>query len=57
MLDTHEFEVELENSETEKIMADQISANIYSELEYDGREIFQFKGIIDHKKDGYSLTM
>ena len=56
MLDTPKFEVELKNGETEKIMADQISANIYSQLEYDGREIFQFKGIIDHKKDGYVLT-
>ena len=57
MLDTPKFEVELENGETEKIMADQIAGKIYSQLDYEGREIFQFKRIIDHKKDGYSLTM
>ena len=37
-------------------MANQISANLYSQLDNEGRDILQFKGIIDHKKDGYALT-
>ena len=56
MLDTSEFEVDLENGETYKIMANQISAKLYSKLDDEGRGILQFKGIIDHKKDGSALT-
>ena len=37
-------------------MANQIYANIYSQLVDEGREIFQSKGIIDHNKDGSALT-
>ena len=55
MLDTHEFEVELENGETDKIMADKITANLYSQLDNEGREILQLKGIIEHNKDGFTL--
>ena len=56
MLDTRKFEVELENGETDKIMANQISANLYYKLDDEGRDVLQFKGIIDHKKDGSDLT-
>ena len=56
MLDTHESEVELENGETDKIMANQIDAKIYSQLDNEGREILQFKSILDHKKDGSDMT-
>ena len=56
ILDARKFEVLLENCETDKIMADQIPANIYSQLGDEGREIFQFKVIIDHKKYGSTLT-
>ena len=56
ILDTQKFEVELENVETDKIMAIQFTANIYSQLDNEGREIFQFKVVINHKKDGSDLT-
>ena len=55
ILDTREFEVELENGETEKIMTNQISANLYSQLDNEGRDILQLKYIIDHKNDGSGL--
>ena len=55
MLDTHEFEVELENGETDKIMADKINANLYSQLDNEGREILQLKGILEHNKDGFAF--
>ena len=55
MLYTRKFEVELENCETDKIMENQIAANLYPQLEDAGREIFQFKCIIYRKKDGSAL--
>ena len=56
MLDTREFEVKLENGDTEKIMANKIYDNLYSQLDDKGQEILQYKGIIDHKKHGSDLT-
>ena len=55
ILETFKFEVELENGDTDKIMSNQNAVNLYSNLENEGSEIFQFKGIIEHKKDGYAL--
>ena len=46
----------MEDGETDKIMENQIDANLYSQLDDEGCEILKFKGIIDHKKDGYDLT-
>ena len=56
MLYTREFELELENGETDKKMANQIAAKFYSPLRYEGHEILKFKGIIDHYEDGYAIT-
>ena len=56
MLDTRKFEVELKNVETEKITKNQIAANLYSQLDDKGRDILQFKVIIDHNMDGSYLT-
>ena len=56
MLDTREFEVDLENGDTDKKMENQIYANLYSQLDDEDRDILQFKGIIDHNKDGSALT-
>ena len=56
MLDTREFEVELENGETERVFANQIAMNLYSRLDEEGREILVYRNIIDHKKDMSALT-
>ena len=56
MLDIREFEVKLENCETKNITENQISANLYYQLDNESREILKLKGIIDHKKDGDDLT-
>ena len=40
ILDTHEFEVELENVETDKITTNQIASNLYYQLNNEGHEIF-----------------
>ena len=37
-------------------MENKIAANLYSQLDDEGREIFQFKGIIDHNTNGSVLT-
>ena len=56
ILDTCKFEVDLENGETDKILANQIAAKIYSQLDNEVREMLKFKGIINHKNDGSTLT-
>ena len=48
ILETCEFEVELENGETDRIIANQIAANIHSQLNDEGREIIQLKFTIGH---------
>ena len=56
MFDTREFEVELENGESERIMANQIAMNLYSQLDDEGREILSFKSIVDHRSNNTALT-
>ena len=56
LFDTREFEVELENGESERLMANQIAMNLYSQLDNEGREILTFSAIVDHKSDGTALT-
>lgn len=56
-LDTREYEIELESGETEKIMANQIAANLYSQLDDEGREHLAFKAIVDHRRDRSALGM
>ena len=56
MLDTREYEIELEDGEMDKILANQIAANLYSQLDDEGREILSFKGIIGHKRDDTALS-
>ena len=46
----------MENDDTDKIMANQIAANIYSQLDDEGHERFQLKGIIEHNNDWSALT-
>ena len=57
LLDTREYEVELENGETDRIFANKLAVNIYSQLDDEGREHLKFKDIIDHRKDDSALTM
>ena len=56
LLDTREFDIELENGEMEKILANKIAENLYSQLDDEGREILHFRGIVDHKSDGSAVT-
>ena len=40
----------------EKILANKIAVNLYSQLDDEGREIMSFRGIIDHKSDNSAVT-
>ena len=51
LLDEREYEIELEDGTTDRIFANKIAENIYSQLDDKGREILKFRDIIDHRKD------
>ena len=56
LLDDREYEIELEDGTTDRIFANKIAENIYSQLDDEGREILKFRDIVDHRKDGTALT-
>ena len=56
LLDDREYEIELEDGTTDRIFANKIAENIYSQLDDEGREILKFRDIVDHRKDGSALT-
>ena len=55
-LDTREYEIEMDDGTTERLLANKIAANIYATMDDEGREILAFGDIIDHKKDGRAVT-
>ena len=57
LLDTAEYEVELEDGTTDKVFANTIAQNIYSQLDSEGQEHAIFDEIIDHKKDGGAISI
>ena len=46
----------MEDGTTDRIFANKIATNIYSQLDDEGQEILAIGGIIDHKKDRNALT-
>ena len=56
LLDDRECEIKLEDGTTDRIFANKIAENIYSQLDDKGREILKFRNIIDHRKDKSALT-
>ena len=56
-LDTREYEVELEDGTTDRIMANKIAANIYSQLDDEGREILAFGDITDHRTNKHAIPL
>ena len=55
-MDDREYEIELEDGTTDRIFANKIAENIYSQLDDEGREILKFRDIIDHRKDKSTVT-
>ncbi len=55
LLDSREYEVELEDGTSDRIFANKIAKNIYSQINDKGREIMRFRDIIDHRKNGAAI--
>jgi len=56
LLDTALYEVELEDGTMDRIFANTIANNIYSQLDNEGKEILVMNEIIDHRKDGTAIS-
>ena len=56
LLDTREYEVQLEDGTYDSYFANTIAENLYSQCDAEGREFNTVKDIIGHKTDGQALT-
>ena len=57
ILDTRDDDVQLENGTYDVHCANTIADNLWSQCDSEGMEIQQFREIIDHKKDGPTITI
>jgi hypothetical protein len=55
LLDTRQYEVELEDGTTDAYFANIIEENLYSQVDNEGRELLAFKEISDHRKNGHAI--
>ena len=56
MLDTREYEVELEDGTTDRYFANTIAENLWSQCDSEGRDFLTLKEIVDHKKNNRALS-
>ena len=56
LLDTREYEVELEDGTYDSYFANTIAENLFSQCDAEGREFNKIRDIIGHKTDGHALT-
>jgi len=56
LMDTREYDVVLEDGTYDVYCANTIAENLWSQCDSEGRDVQQFKEIIDHKKDGHALA-
>ena len=49
-LDTREYEIEMDDGTTKRLLANKIAANLYAMMDDEGREILAFEDIIDHQR-------
>ena len=56
LLDTREYEIELEDGTTDRIFANKIAENIYAQVDDEGREILAFSDIIGHRRDDTAVS-
>ena len=57
LLDTREYEVELEDGTTDAYFANIIAENLYSQCDSEGRELLSFREICDHRKNNRAITI
>ena len=56
MLDSREYEIELEDGTVDRIFANKIAQNLYSQVDDEGREILAFQEIIGHRANKAAMT-
>ena len=57
LLDTRQYEVELEDGTTDAYFANVIAENLYSQVDSEGRELLAFKEICDHRKNARAISI
>ena len=57
LLDTRQYEVELEDGTTDAYFANIITENLYSQCDSEGRELLSFKEICDHRKNKRAISI
>ena len=56
MLDSREYEVELEDGTTDKYFANIIAENLWSQCDEEGREFLLLRGITNHRKNNRAIS-
>ena len=56
MLDSREYEVELEDGTTDKYFANIIAENLWTQCDDEGREFWVLKEITDHRKNARAMS-
>ena len=56
LLDTREYEVELEYGKTDRYFSNAIAENMHSQLDSKGHQTLVMSDIIYHQKDGSAVT-
>ena len=54
--DSREYEIELEDGTMDRIFANKIARNLYSQVDDKGREILVFKEIVGHRANKAAMT-
>ena len=57
LLDTREYEVELEDGTYDSYFANTIAENLWSQCDSEGRQFNIIRGIIGHKTDGHAIPV
>ena len=55
-LDSREYEIELEDETVDRIFANTIAQNLYSQVDDEGREILAFREIIGHRANKAAMS-
>ena len=56
LLDSQDYGIEMEDGTMNRLFANKIAENIYSQLDDKGREMIKFNEIIDHRKNEAAMT-
>lgn len=57
LLDTRQYQVELEDGTNDAYLANIIAENLYLQCDSEGRELLSFKEICDHRKNNLAISI